>query len=141
MHLQALAVNSGDLQEEGCVKPESQAIDRGAVDLVRQGGRRLEDAADLVKTEDRGEVVRGLRAHECQGSPVAFEAVLREEANRTGAETHGRGGEAINIFAVQAVVLQLLCGDTVGGCVVELSQETDCAAVGCLRPFALAADV
>jgi hypothetical protein len=64
MHRKALAVNSGDLREEGCVKPESQAIDRGAGDLVMQGGRRLEDASDLVKTEDSGEVVRGLRAHE-----------------------------------------------------------------------------
>ena len=141
MPLQALAVNSGALQEEGFVKPESQTRDRGAGDLVLQGGSRLEEASDFVKTEDSGEMVRGLRAPEGPRSPVACEDVLREEANSTVADTHGRGGEAINIFAVQEGVLQLLFGDTVGGCVVELSQETDFADVGCLSPFARAADV
>ena len=55
MHLKALAVNIGDLQEEGFVKPASQTIDRGAVGLVMQGGSRLEDASD----ED---LQRGLRS-------------------------------------------------------------------------------
>jgi len=122
MDLQALTIDVGNLQEEGFVKPESQAIDRGEVDLVMPGGSRLEDTSDFVKTEDSGEVVRGVRAHERQRRPVAFEDVLIEEANPTVADTHGRGGEAINIFAVQEVVLQLLFGDTVRRCVVELSQ-------------------
>jgi hypothetical protein len=64
MDLEALTIDVGDLQEEGFVKPESQAIDRGEVDLVMQGGSRLEDTSDFCKTEDSGEVVRGVRAHE-----------------------------------------------------------------------------
>jgi hypothetical protein len=141
MDLEALTIEVGDLQKEGFVKPESQAIERGEVDLVMQGGSRLEDTSDFFKTEDSGEVVRGLRAHERQRSPVAFEDVLIEEANPAVAATHGRGGEAINIVAVQEGVLQLLFGDTVGGFAVELSQQTDFTDIGCLSPFALAADV
>src|SRR5262249_26442916 len=139
MDLEALTIDVGALQEEGVVKPESQAIDRGEVDLVMPGGSRLEDTSDFFKTEDSGEVVRGLRAPERQRRPVALEDVLREEAKPAVADTHGRGGEAINIVAVQAVVLQLLCGDTVGGFAVELSQQTDSPDRGCLRPFARAA--
>jgi hypothetical protein len=141
MDLEALTIDVGDLQEEGFVKPESQAIDSGEVDLVVQGGSRLEDTTGFFKTEDSGEVVCGLRAHERQRRPVALEDVLLEEANPAVADTHGREGEAINIFAVQEVVLQLLFGDTVGGFAVELSQQTDFTDIGCLSPFALAADV
>jgi hypothetical protein len=141
LDLEALSIDVGDLQEEGFVKPESQARDRGEGDLVLQGGSRLEDTSDFFKTEDSGEVVRGVRAQERQRRPVALEDVLREEANPAGADTHGRGGEAINICAVQDGVLQLLFGDTVGGCAVELSQQTDFTDRGCRSPFALAAEV
>src|SRR5712691_9371437 len=44
----------------------------------------------------------------------ALEDVLREEANATGADTHGSWGKAIDVFAVQEGVLQLLCRDAVG---------------------------
>jgi len=36
--------------------------------------------------------------------------VLREEADATVAEAHGRGGEAIDVFAVQEIALELLFG-------------------------------
>jgi hypothetical protein len=108
MDLEALAIDVRDLQEEGVVKPEAQAIDGGEVDLIMQGGSCPEDTPDFFKAEDSGKVVRGLRAHERQRRPVAFEDVLIEEANPAVAETHGRGGEAINICAVQEVTLQLL---------------------------------
>jgi len=60
-----------------------------------------------------------LRTQERQRGPVAFEDVLREEANTTVADTHGGWGEAIDVFAMQAVALQLLFRDAVGGCVVS----------------------
>jgi hypothetical protein len=112
--LEALPIEVGALQAEGCVQPESQARDRGEGDLVLQGGRRLEDTSDCCKTEDSGEVGRGLRAHERPRRPVACEDVRREEAHPAGAETHGRGGAASTLFAVQEGVLQLLVGEAVG---------------------------
>ena len=141
MDLEALTIDVGDLQEEGFVKPESQAIDRGEVGLVMPGGSLLEDTSDFFKTEDSGEVVRGLRAHERQRRPVAFEDVLIEEANPAVADPHGGWGEAVDVFAVQEVALQLLFREAVGGFVVKLRQQPDCPDRGCLWPFALAAEV
>ena len=40
--------------------------------------------------------------------PIAFEDVLREEADAAVADAHGRWGEAIDVFAVQEGVLQFL---------------------------------
>jgi hypothetical protein len=59
-------------------------------------------------------MVGGVRAQEREGMPVALEDVLREEAHTAGAETHGRGGEAVNILPVSEGALQLLCRDAVG---------------------------
>jgi hypothetical protein len=141
MALETWAIEVGDLQEEGCVESESQAIDGGDVDVVGQGGSGRQEALDRLHTEHGGETARDLRAHEREGVPIAFEDVLIEEAEAAIADTHGRGGEAVDVFAVQEVVLQLLCGDAVGGCVVELGQQADFSDIGCLRPFAFAAEV
>ena len=73
--------------------------------------------------------------------PVALEDVLVEEADAAVAEAHGRGGEAVDVFAVQEVALQLLFRDAVGGCVVELSQQADFTDIGFLSPFAFATEV
>jgi hypothetical protein len=67
--------------------------------------------------------------------------MVREEADATVAEAHGRGRQAIDGFAVQEVPLQLLCRDAVRGFVVELGQQADFPDRGCLRPFALATEV
>ena len=48
---------SADLQGEGFVEPESQAIDGGEVDLIVQGCGGLEETPDLLDTEDGGEAV------------------------------------------------------------------------------------
>ena len=45
--------------------------------------------------------------------PSAREDVLREAADATGADAHGRGGEAVDIFPVQEGVLKLLFGEQV----------------------------
>ena len=123
------------------MEPEAQAIDGGEVDLVVQGGSGRQEALDLLHTEDGGETVGGLRAHEREGVPVALEDVLIEEADATVADAHGRWGEAIDVFAVQEVALQLLFRDAVGGFVVELRQQADFPDIGFLSPFALAAEV
>jgi hypothetical protein len=113
MDLEALSVNSGDLKEEGFMEPQAQTIDRGEVDLVVEGCSRLKDTSDFFNTEDSGEMVCGLRAQEREGVPIAFEDVLREEAETAVAEAHGSWGEAIDIFPVQEVVLQFLFRDAV----------------------------
>ena len=73
--------------------------------------------------------------------PVALEDVLREASEATIAEAQGSWGEAVDVFAVQEGVLQLLCRDAVGCCVGELSQQTDFPDRGFLSPFALATEV
>jgi hypothetical protein len=73
--------------------------------------------------------------------PVALEDMLREEAHTAGADTHGRWGEAVDVFAVQEVALKLLFGDAVGGLVVELSQQADFPDRGLLGPLALATEL
>ena len=104
MDLEALTIDVRDLQGESLMEPEAQAIDGGKVDLVVQGGGRLQEPLDLLHTEDGGETVGGLRTQECKDVPVALEDVLREKADATVADTHGRGGEAVDIFPVQEVV-------------------------------------
>jgi len=105
MDLEALAIDVGDLQREGCMQPQASALDGGEVDLVVEGGGGRAEPPDLLHTEDGGETVGGLRAHEGEGMPSALEDVLREKANATVAEAQGRWGEAIDVFAVQEVAL------------------------------------
>ena len=114
MDLEALAINGGDLQEEGFMEPQSQAVDGGKVDLVVEGGGSREESSDFLNTEPSGETVGGLRAHERKGVPVALEDVLVEEADATIADTHGRGSEAIDVCAVQEIALEFLFRDAVG---------------------------
>jgi hypothetical protein len=138
MALEALAINGGDLQEEGCMEPEAPALHRGAGDLVVHGGGRCEEPPHLLHTEHGGETVGGVRAEECEGVPVALEDRLRAEAHTAGAEAHGRGGEAVDVGAVQAVALQLRFSQAVGGCVGELREEADFSDRGLLGALALA---
>ena len=88
-----------------------------------QGGGGREEPPDLLHTEDGGETVGGVRVHEREGVPVAREDVLREEADATIAEAHGRWGEAVDVFPVEEGVLQLLFGEQVGRCAIELSEQ------------------
>ena len=114
MDLEALASDSGDVQGEGFVPPESHARDGGAGDLVVQGGGRREETSDLLGTAEGWAPVCGVRAHERQGVPVACEDVRGEASEATGAEAQGSWGKAIAVLAVQAGVLQCLCRDAVG---------------------------
>jgi hypothetical protein len=141
MDLEALTIDVRDLEVASLMEPEAQALDGGKVDLVVQGGGRLKEPLDLLHTEDGRETVGGLRTQECKGVPVALEDVLREKADATVADTHGRWGEAVDIFPVQEGVLEFLCRDAVGGCVVALSQQTDFPDRGFLSPFALATEL
>jgi hypothetical protein len=141
MDLETWAIEVGDLQDEGCMEPETQARERGAGDPVRQRGGGREEALDLLHAEDGGEPVGGVCPQERQRGPVALEDVLREEADAAGAEAHGRGGQAVDVCAVEAIALQRLFGDAVRGCVGELGQQVDVSDRGGLRPFACAAEV
>ena len=73
--------------------------------------------------------------------PVAREDVLIEEADATGADAHGRGGEAVDVFPVQEVVLQLLFGEQVGRFALELSQQAYCTDRGLLGTLTLATEL
>ena len=123
------------------MEPESQTIDGSEVDLIMQGGRGREKLPDFLHTQNGGETVCALRAHERQVCQSRVEDVLIEEADTAVADTHGRGGEAIDVFPVQEVALKLLFRDAVGCCVVELSQQTDFTDIGFLSPFALATEL
>ena len=141
MDLETLAIDVGNLQGEGFMEPESHARDSGEGDLVVQGGGGREEPPDLLHTEDGGETVGGVRVHEREGVPVAREDVLREEADATIAEAHGRWGEAVDVFPVEEGVLQLLFGEQVGRCVVELREQAYFADIGLLGTFAFAAEL
>ena len=141
MDLEARAINVRDLEEEGFMEPEAQAINGGEGGLIVEGGSGRQEALDLLHTEDGRESVGGLCTQERERGPIALEDMLREEADATGADAHGRWGQAIDVFPVQERALQLLCGAAVGGCVVELGQQADFSDLGFLRPFAFAAEV
>jgi hypothetical protein len=111
MDLEALTIDVGDLQGESVMEPESHAIHGGAGDVVVQGCGGREEPPDLLHTADSRETVGGVSTHEREGMPGALEDVLREEAETTGAETHGRWGKAVDVFPVQEGVLQLLFGE------------------------------
>jgi len=114
MDLEARAIDVRDLQGEGFLEPESQAIDGGEVDLVVEGGGGREGPPYLLHSADGWETVGGLRANGREGVPVTLEDVLREEADATVADAHGRWGEAVDIFPMQEGVLQFLFRDAVG---------------------------
>jgi hypothetical protein len=114
MDLEARAIQVRDLEGEGFREPQSQARDGGKGDLVVEGGGGREEPSDFLNAEHSGETVGGVRAQEREGVPVALEDVLGEEADATIAAAHGRGGEAIDVCAVQAIALEFLCRDAVG---------------------------
>jgi hypothetical protein len=123
------------------MEPEAQARDRGEGDLVVERGGGRQASPNFLHPEDGGETVCRLRAQERQRVPIACEDVLREEADAAVTNAHGRWGEAVDVFPVQDIALQLLCGEAVGGCVGELGQQADFSDRGCWRPFAFAAEV
>jgi hypothetical protein len=98
----------------------------GEGDLGVQGGGGRAEPPDLLHTEDGGETVCDVRAHEREGVPVAREDVRREAAEATGAEAQGSWGEAVDVFPVQEGVLKRLCGEQVGRCALALSEQASC---------------
>jgi hypothetical protein len=139
--LEAWAIDVRDLEEEGFMEPKPQAVDGGEVALIVQGSGGRQEPPALLHTKDSWEAVGALSAHERQRGPVALENVRREEADATVAETHGRRGQAIDVFPVQEGVLQLLFREAVGGFVGELSQQADFPDIRFLSPFALATEL
>jgi hypothetical protein len=141
MDLEALAVDVGTLKGERCVEPESQPGNGREVNLVVQGCGGREEPSDLLDTEDGGEAVCGVGAHERQRIPVTLEDVLEEERDATGAEAHRRRGESVNVFPVQEVVLEFRFGEEVWGCAIALSQQADFPDRGVLGTLALATEL
>jgi hypothetical protein len=141
MDLETRAVNVRDLEEEGFLEPEAQARDGGEGDVVVERGGGRQESPHFLHTEDSGEVVGGLRAQERQRGPVVLEDVLREEAHTAGADTHGSWSEAVDVLAMQAIALEFLCREAVGGFVGELGQQSDFPDIGLLGTFTFAAEL
>lgn len=141
MDLETWGIDVGHWQGEGLGEPQSQTVDGGKVDLIVQGCGGIEKAPDFFNTEHRWESGFGLGAAEREGLPVTLEDVLEEELDATVADTHGSGGEVIDIVAVQEVGLELGFGEEVRGFVVELSEQADLTDIGFLSTFALAAEL
>jgi hypothetical protein len=141
MDLEALAIKVGDLEGEGFREPEAHTRDGGAVRLLVQGGSRLQKTSDFFHPADGGEPVGGLSPHERQRVPITLEDVLGEAAETAGADAQGSGGEAIDVFAVQQVVLKLLFRDQVWRCAIALSQQAALTDRGFLSPFALTTEL
>ena len=104
------------------MKPKSQAVDGGEVDLVVQRCGGLEETPHFFNTEDGRETVCGLNANEREDVSIALEDVLIEESDATVADAHGSWSEAIDVCAVQEGVLEFRFGDHGGRFAIELSQ-------------------
>lgn len=95
----------------------------------------------MFDTENGWKPVFGLGANERQSVPVAIEDVLIKESDAAVADAHGSWGEAIDVFAVQEVVLKLLFGDHVGRFAIELSEQAYLTDIGLLGTLSLAAEL
>jgi hypothetical protein len=115
-----LSVDSGNLQGERCVAPETQGGDGGAGDLIGRGGGGVEESPDCFNTAHRWESACGVGADEREGMPVALQDRLGAEREATGTETPGSRGEVIDVLAGQEGVLRLGCGAAVRGCAKAL---------------------
>jgi hypothetical protein len=92
----------------------------------------------LGSTEESGETVGRLSPQARQGVPVVLADVRQEAAATTGAEAHGRGGEAGTGLTVQEVRLQFLGREAVGGWGGALRPQADFPARDVLGPRSLA---
>ena len=134
----ARASDSAHVKGQRVVPAQPTAGDGGEGDALVQGGGGMAETAHLFQAEESREAVCRLGAHEVEGLPVAPQDVVGEAAEATGAEAHGRWSEAIDVCAVQAGGLELLCGDHVRRCARALGQQTDLTDRGFLSPLALA---
>ena len=70
MDLEARAIESGDLQEEGFLESESHTVDGGKGDGVVEGCGGGEEPPDLLHTEDGGEMVGGETRGPCKKEDI-----------------------------------------------------------------------
>jgi hypothetical protein len=76
-----------------------------------------------------------LGAQDGEDAPIAFEDINIEKANAAVADAQGLGSPAVDVFALQEVLLEFGIGDEIGSFVVELTEQTDRAGVGFLSGF------
>jgi len=133
--LAARAIAVRALQGEGVLEPASHARDGGAGDVGVEGGGGREEPPHLLHTPHGGETVGGGRAHAREGVPVAVEDVLGEEAQTTVPEAHGRGGQAIDVCAVEESALQCQCCEPLWRLAVALREEAPRTDRGRLGPL------
>jgi hypothetical protein len=107
---------------------------------VVQGCGGSEEPPALLKAEDGRETRFGLGAHERPGVPVALDDVLGEERDAAGADAHGSRGEVVDVFAGQAVVLEVRCGEEVRGWLRALREPAHLTDIGWWGAFARATE-
>ena len=137
----ARAIDIAHLQGKRFVQAQPPAVDGGKVDTIVQGGGGIEKTAPFFQAAESWEAVCGLGANEIACLPVAPKDVVRESSDATGADTHGTGREAIDIFSVQKGWLEFLFRDEVRRFAIELRQQADLSDIGLLRPFARATEL
>jgi hypothetical protein len=128
LDLEALAIAGRARAGEGGREPEAPTLAGGAVHVVVDGGGGRQEAPDVLHTQHGGERGGGWRAQEREGGPGA----RGDEAEAAGADAHGRWGEAVDVFPVQAVTLQCPCREAGGGGVGALSQQASGTDLGLL---------
>ncbi len=67
--------------------------------------------------------------------PVARQYMDVEKTNTAVADAQGLGRPAVDVFAMEEVLLELGLGDEIGRFLVELREPTDRAGVGFLSRF------
>ena len=123
------------------MEAQPTAVNGGEGDTIVQGSGGMEETAHCCQAEESWEAVCRLGSHEGECLPVAPKDMVGEKTDATGAHAHGSWGEAIDVFAVQAVGLELLFGDHVRRFAIELGQQTDLTDRGFLRTLTLAAEL
>ena len=109
----------------GFVETQSAGVDGREEDVVGGVSDVCQNATDFFDAQHGGQAVFVLSAQDRQDVPIAGENVDEEEANTAVADAHGLGRPAVDVFAMQEVLLELGLGDQIGGFIVELTKHTD----------------
>ena len=131
----ALAVDIGDFEMAGFVEAQAAGVDGGEKDVVGGSFDLGQKVSHFIDAEHGRQAVFVLGAQDREDMPIAGEHVDVEEANTAVADTHGFGRPAVDVFAMEKVLLQFGFGDEIGSFVVEFREHADRAGVGFLSRF------
>jgi hypothetical protein len=99
---------SPPLKVESFMEAQSTAVEGGEGGALVQGCHGLEEAWDFCAAENGREALFGLSSHDLQDFPGASQDLLGEETASARTDAHGAWREAIDVFSMQQIVLQVL---------------------------------